>query len=68
MSRVMSRVMSRFKEHYQGCTAVVRGGAAQLGVHGLGAHGFSTERARLVGGTLLQIAWVHTASGQNVQE
>ena len=35
--------------------------------HGLGAHGFSTERARLAGGTSIPTAQVHTALAQNVQ-
>ena len=48
--------------------AVVRRGASQLGVHGLGTYGFSTERARLAGGTSLHSALVHMALAQNVQE
>ena len=54
--------------HYHRFAVVVRRGASQLGVHYLGAHGFSTERARLAGGTWLHTAQVHTASAQNVQD
>ena len=36
--------------------------------NGLDAHSFITERARLVGGTSLHMAQVHTASAQNVQD
>ena len=41
--------------HYHRFAVVVRREASQLGGNGLDAHGFSTERARLAGGTSLRL-------------
>ena len=53
---MIRREVGREVAHYHRFAVVVRRGASQLGGNGLDAHGFSTERARLAGGTSLLTA------------